>query len=130
MVGGESTAIAAGAQLAPSVGVSQHLPILVPGNAAYLPVAAMQQKSAFDVMVVPLGRSIQLAGNGLDQFCSEIWDVDARGGIPASSNEPLATTLGSSTDFYAYPANSNTLIVRNRARAIFGPTKCSTGGKY
>jgi hypothetical protein len=129
-LGGESTAIAAGAQQGPSVGVSQHLPIVVPTNTTYLPLAVMQQKFAFDVMALPLGRSIQVAGNGVDQFCSEIWDVDARGGIPVNPGDTLATTLGPSNDFYAYPANSNTLIVRNRARAIFGPTKCSTSGKY
>lgn len=97
--------------------LTEHLAVIDPAN-AYSALARRHQQMAYQVNSRWSYQRQGREGYGHNaDICHQAFDLNAMAGIPRGGLEDLATTLNL--------ANTDSVIVQYRARALTGPTKCT-----
>jgi hypothetical protein len=89
-------------------------------------MARMVQDLAYDGEVVWIKETGDTPGNEIgSKICSEVFDVNARGGIPTQLEPAINSGAGGTLCDRSNPnCVAETVVVETRARAIAGPVQC------
>ncbi|MBW1808849.1 MAG: pilus assembly PilX N-terminal domain-containing protein [Deltaproteobacteria bacterium] len=97
-------------------GQNNYIPTVAPPAAVESSVARIRQDMAFLVDIVHVSESKGMLGFSVDEdICFQTFDFGATGAIPTADEQTVLETIN----------NADSLVVRNRARAMVGPWECS-----
>ena len=91
------------------------IPSVLPTDADLAIKARIGQGLAYDVVGMVVGETVGMPGYQVDtDICTFLWDINGRGGIPTGDEQAVEDTL----------EQRDTVVVRNRTRALVGPWQC------
>ena len=98
------------------LGQDKHIPTVAPPAAVEPSVARIRQDWAFLANIVHVGENKGMLGNSVDSnICFQTYDFNTTGAIPTADEQTVQQTID----------NADSLVVRNRARAMVGPGECA-----
>jgi hypothetical protein len=99
-----------------NTGKNQYMPIVEPPAAVAETVGRIRQDMAFLVDVMHVDEVQGMQGYSVEEAgCFQSFDFNATGAIPTANEQTVEDTI----------ENSDSLVVRNRARALVGPWACT-----
>jgi len=100
-------------------GMYKHIPIVEPNGAIDESMVRKRMDVAFDVKVVFIGETRGMLGQSVEGAgCFQVFDFNTRGGLPTGTSQTVEDTM----------EHGDSLVGRNRARAMVGPWLCAYQG--
>jgi len=97
-------------------GQAKYIPTVAPPAAVEPSLARIRQDWAFLANIVHVAENKGMLGFSVDEsICFQTYDFNTTGAIPTADEQTVQQTID----------NSDSLVVRNRARATVGPWECA-----